>query len=198
METSTQNGRSDEDHRERDPDDELRREPLQPSVGVREDQPAEERPAELEEAEAEPVEDRLVRLGEDAREPGEPGEHHDRAGARLGAVRPDDEPGGDEDERDRDLQGRTARHRRGVVGRDDERERHRRDQDRKCPQSDGEAARHFMSLCRAAPDNSAFGMNPSAPHSLTIVPKSAASRLETSTMSGDPFPWSRAATSKPF
>ena len=119
---------------------------------------------------ADRVEHRAVRLGQRADEPEEADDRHQHADPVLRPAHDRDETAADEDQPEADDE-RSARGRVVlVVAREDERERGSRRCQGDRPRGDQKALRHASSVVSTAPDNSAFGTKPRAPHSSTHEP----------------------------
>src|SRR5581483_7024002 len=198
VEQRRKDGRERRDHPQPGHEASLHR-PLQPARRIREQQLEEHRQVDRAEREAERVEERVVR-GPERREDEEEDAGHDEqpAGVVARAQRPADEAAEDEREAGerRDPGPDDALVVRHDAGDDVERDEDGGDASDREPEDAGPG--HSTSAESAEPESSALGMNPAAPLRATSGPKSAASRLETSTTIGpSPFPVSSAATAKP-
>src|SRR5262249_29992571 len=132
-------------------------------------------------------------------EPREADERHQHAELVVGPTPPREQAAANERPADQQAEPRVQRLRAVVVAEDD------RDQPGRANRQTGDDAGRELQLPAhpskarsAAPDGWALGMKPRAPLRSTSGPKSATSRLETSTTAGDrPLAISRFETSKP-
>ena len=140
----------------------------QPAARICQQQVNEGRDEEAADDRAERVRERRVRLVQAVREHAEADRDHQHAGAICRPSRPADQAGGDEGHADEQQQRGRVRRMLVVVAR--QRQRHRCRAGRQCrrpeeepgPPRQGHAAK---SAAIAAPDSSAFGTKPRAPHS---------------------------------